>query len=262
MPTLKSTAAVLLLTLALGAAAQPTTQITIGNNTNNRATCAVFNWDRQPVSWDEYPPLRISAAFSCPNTTTTATNNTNACEIAGMGGVQHLLRGDEPDQPRGGPPGGPGPEDGRQETTADEQFQRPGDGLQWGRPHAPRAGPVGVRRRDRPQLLLHGNGGPLHGRRSPDRRRHARAGVFAAVAVCPHGRKRDDVLQQDCECDSRAGRQLDGSVCRAECDAAERGGGGVGCCGEWVDGRAGGCGCGGSDGLMYCLCSFGYDFVL
>ncbi|RAH77879.1 hypothetical protein BO86DRAFT_392269 [Aspergillus japonicus CBS 114.51] len=87
MPTLKSIAAFLLLTLALGAAAQPTTEITIGNDTNNGTTCAVFNWDHQPVSWDEYPPLRISAAFSCPNTTTTTTtNNTNACEITGTGG--------------------------------------------------------------------------------------------------------------------------------------------------------------------------------
>ncbi|PYH81349.1 hypothetical protein BO82DRAFT_432689 [Aspergillus uvarum CBS 121591] len=89
MPTLKSTAAFLLLALALDAAAQPTTQITIGNNTHDEITCAVFNWDRQPVSWGEYPPLRVSAAFSCPNTTTTtttATNNTNACEITGTGG--------------------------------------------------------------------------------------------------------------------------------------------------------------------------------
>ncbi|RAK80171.1 uncharacterized protein BO72DRAFT_445562 [Aspergillus fijiensis CBS 313.89] len=86
MPTLKSTAALLVFTLALGAAAQPTTQATMKNNTNDEATCVVFNWDRQSVSWDEYPPKRVSAAFSCPNTTTTTSTNTNACEITGTGG--------------------------------------------------------------------------------------------------------------------------------------------------------------------------------
>ncbi|OJJ98943.1 hypothetical protein ASPACDRAFT_121723 [Aspergillus aculeatus ATCC 16872] len=85
MPTLKSTAALFFFTLALGAAAQPTTQVTLRNNTNDETTCAVFNWDRQPVSGDEYPPKRISAAFSCPNTTTTS-NNTTSCEITGTGG--------------------------------------------------------------------------------------------------------------------------------------------------------------------------------
>ncbi|RAL12542.1 uncharacterized protein BO97DRAFT_405474 [Aspergillus homomorphus CBS 101889] len=86
MPTLKSTAALFLLTLALGASAQPTTQVSIGNNASEETTCAVFNWDRQPVSWDQYPPRRITAAFSCPNTTNTTNKNTDTCEITGRGG--------------------------------------------------------------------------------------------------------------------------------------------------------------------------------
>ncbi|PYH89017.1 hypothetical protein BO71DRAFT_403413 [Aspergillus ellipticus CBS 707.79] len=83
MPTPRSTILFLFTLLALGASAHLSNSTTT-NTTTNTAICTVFNWDQNPAYWQTYPPRRISAAQTCPNTTTTGNTTTSGNQTCAL----------------------------------------------------------------------------------------------------------------------------------------------------------------------------------